>query len=189
MATIKKLPGIVVFRGNTAEVKARPIIDRQFVFDVEKQEFFIDTNNKRVKCGQDNSRVEELIEGLQDKIDSGDIVSKDDLDEIIDSVVDSKQDKIKFFDDILLKAKWDLLSTDGDNTVHEYYYQNPNIEFGSELQITPATETLEDYNNVVKAELFPAIDTFTDSNGINYYLIRAKNIPEHDIKIHVSVMN
>ncbi len=188
MAQTQKLPGIIVFRGNTKEVEARKIIDRQFVFDIEKNEFFIDTNKSRVKCGQDASKMEDYIKEIQDKIESGDIVSKDEIDEIIEQVTENKQDKIKNYDDVLYKANWDLFSTDGDNSIHEYYYKNDNIKENSEIHITPAVETLEEYDNVVSAELFPAIDTFTDSSGQRYCLIRAKNIPEHDIKIHVSVI-
>lgn len=189
MSKIQKLPGIAVFRGTSKEVAAQPIIDRQFVFDIEKQEFYIDTKAARVKCGQNASKIEEAIDNIQNQIETGEIISKDDLDNIIDSLteeVSEKQSQIEYYDDILYKSKWDEFSND-DDTIHEYYYSNDNVDFGAELHITPIIETLEEYNTITAAMLFPSIDTFINSDNKKYYLIRAKNIPAHDIRIHISV--
>lgn len=187
MSKTQRLPGIIVFRGNTEEVAARQIIDRQFVFDIEKNEFYIDTNNKRVKCGQDASKIEDIIFDIKGKVDSGEIVSKDTIDGIIDDISD-KQQQIEHYDDVLYKEKWDLFS-DEDDSVHEYYYQNDKILFGAEIHITPIIETVDEYNNVSNAILFPSIDTFIGDDKQNYYLIRAKNVPSHNIRIHISVVN
>ena len=61
MSSIKKLPDLLVFRGNSDEIAKQPVIDRQLLFDIEKNIFYLDTKGQRKIYGQDISKIESNI--------------------------------------------------------------------------------------------------------------------------------
>ena len=188
MSSIKKLPDLLVFRGNSDEVAKQPIIDRQLVFDTTKNIFYVDTKGQRKIYGQDVSKIESAIKDITQKIEDGTIVDQDDVNNMIDEAIEDKQDKITYITDTLYKDQWDKYSDLEADDLHEYYYYNEDIKAGAKVHMTPILKTSEDYDIICHAQLFPSIEEFTKDDKI-YYLIRAKNIPAKDIHVYISVTN
>ena len=188
MPSIKKLPDLLVFRGNSDEIAKQPVIDRQLLFDIEKNIFYLDTKGQRKIYGQDISKIEAAIQDIADKIKDGTIVNQDDVNNMIDDAIEDKQDKITYITDTLYKDQWDKYSDLAADDLHEYYYSNADINPGAKVHMTPILKTSEDYDIICHAQLFPSIEEFFKEDKL-YYLIRAKNIPSKDIHVYISVTN
>lgn len=107
-------------------------------------------------------------------------------DEII-KVVETKQDKIINFSDVLKADQWNQFD-DGDEAINEYYYTSDKIpENCTQITIVPEITTGEQYEIIADAVLFSSIE-HTVRDGENYYVIRAKKIPAGDINVFISVI-
>lgn len=107
-------------------------------------------------------------------------------DEVLE-IIETKQDKILNFSDVLYADKWNLFD-DGDEAINEYYYTSDKIPKNCvQITIVPEITTGEQYEIIADAVLFSSIEHVV-KNDIDYYIIRAKKIPVGDINVFISVI-
>lgn len=238
MSRIVKTP-FVFFRGNTNACARHPVIDRQFVIDVEKHIFYIDVKNERKIFGKDygpefyqvygriseiedrfstlestvlseeeinelvNLKIEQVINneteisnkinGVIDKlseVENQTVEIKETIETMsdkIEEIVETKQEKIINFSDTLKAENWNQFD-DGDDSINEYYYTSSKIPANcAQITIVPEITTGEQYEIIADAVLFSSIEHIV-KNETDYYVIRAKKIPNGDINVFISIV-
>lgn len=164
------------------------------------------TTNRKETARQDGPEVLRLFpEGLG-KPDAFLIVSKDGRemvwgptrDEMFDEhnsdeashadireALDLKADKMSIYNDVLVRQEW---TYNGDYPSFEYVYTSENLPASAYFDICPIVQSKHDGDVISKAGMYGAFEIKTSKNDEHTCaIIRAKRVPDEDIKICVKV--